>query len=345
MKIGVVNNCVPFLSGGAEHLASALTTKLNEYGHQALLVRLPFQWHPAEKILESVLACQMVKIANVDRVIALKFPAYYVPHPNKVLWLLHQFRQVYDLWGTPFQDLPATSSGHKIRESIIAADNALLPLARKIYTNSHVTSERLRRFNGIESEVLFPPLLSSEHFSAESYSDYIFYPSRITNGKRQVLMIEAMRHTKSAVRLVLAGAPEEPLSTAGLRALIARYGLEDRITLHPEFIGERMKTDLMNNALACAYIPVDEDSYGYVTLEAFHARKPVITCTDSGGTHITVRDQATGYIAEPDPQDLADAMDSLYADKARAARMGTAGFELVTRLEITWDTVVKRLTE
>ncbi len=121
MKVAVVNNWVPFLSGGAEHLAEALTRKLAEYGHQSMLVRLPFAWHPPGKILEHMLACRCVRLAGVDRVIGLKFPAYYVPHPNKVVWLLHQFRQAYDLWGTRYQDLPDTAEGLAVRDAVVAS--------------------------------------------------------------------------------------------------------------------------------------------------------------------------------------------------------------------------------
>ena len=46
MKIAVLNNCVPYVWGGAEHLAQALTEKLNEYGHEAMLFRMPFRWQP-----------------------------------------------------------------------------------------------------------------------------------------------------------------------------------------------------------------------------------------------------------------------------------------------------------
>ena len=38
----------------------------------------------------------------------------------------------------------------------------------------------------------------------------------------------------------------------------------------------------MLEALGVIFPPLDED-YGYVTLEAMLAAKPVITCTDSGG--------------------------------------------------------------
>ena len=344
MKVAIVNNCVPFISGGAEHLADALKEKLIERGHEATLIRIPFQWTPAESILDHVLACRLLSIRSVDRVIGLKFPAYLVPHDNKVLWLLHQFRQAYDLWGTPYQDIPGTPAGLKIRQAIIEADNQFLPESRKIYTNSHVTGERLKKFNGLDSEVLFPPLNRSDHFFCSGYGDYIFYPSRITGGKRQALVVESLKCCKSPVRLVIGGQPELPSDRELIERIIREARLESRVEFLPRFLTETEKATLFAGALGCAYTPYDEDSYGYVTLEAYHSRKPVITCSDSGGTGILVKNDATGLVVPPSPEQIAGAMDHLYEVKRDAIRMGEAGYDLMKTLGINWDTVVERLT-
>ena len=172
MKLAVLNNCVPFLRGGAEHLAEALTLKLVEYGHEAILVRIPFRWEPPEKIVEHMLACRLMKLRNVDRAIALKFPAYYVPHPDKVVWLLHQFRQAYDLWGVRGQGLPESEGGREVRNAIVRADNSYLPEARTIFANSHVTADRLWRFNQLQATVLYPPLLRHDHLTCGAYGEF-----------------------------------------------------------------------------------------------------------------------------------------------------------------------------
>ena len=344
MKIAVLNNFVPFVTGGAEYLADTLVDTLRAHGHEAAVFKLPFQWRPAEKIVEAMLACRLIRLDNVDRVIALKFPVYYVPHPNKVLWLLHQFRQAYDLWGTPFQDLADDAEGRAIRETIVRADGVCLREARAIYTNSHVTRDRLRTFNQIDSSVLYPPLQDPGRFHSQEYGDFLFYPSRMTAGKRQTLVVEALHHTKTPVRLVLAGSPESSDTLRELEALIDRFGLSQRVTLRPTFIDDAEKVDLFARALACVYTPIDEDSYGYVTLESFHAKKPVISCVDSGGVSIVVRPGETGYLTEPTPEALAGAMDELYRDRKRARAMGEAGHQLLDRLHISWNHVVERLT-
>ena len=344
MRIAVVNNWAPFLRGGAEYLADALTHKFREYGHSALSIRLPFRWSPPERILDHILACRCVRLANVDRVVALKFPAYFVPHENKVLWLLHQFRQAYDLWGTALQDLPDSADGRRIRDTIVRSDNEFLPEFRTIYTNSHVTADRLRRFNGIESTVLYPPLLRSDHLVEGDYGDYIFVPGRITLAKRQHVALEAMRHVRTAVRMVIAGPPESEADTGRLREIAARFSLGDRVRIVPQFIAEEEKASLLSDALACIYIPHDEDSYGYVTLEAAHAAKATITCSDSGGITILAIDGQTGLVCDPDPRALAAAIDRLYLDRTEAARLGRAARDLIRTLKIDWDHVIERLT-
>jgi glycosyltransferase involved in cell wall biosynthesis len=96
--------------------------------------------------------------------------------------------------------------------------------------------------------------------------------------------------------------------------------------------------------LGCAYIPYDEDAFGYVTLESYFSKKPVITCADSGGIGALVKDQVTGRVVPPDAQALAEAMDQLFKDKSSARRMGEAGYELVHTLRISWDHVIENLT-
>ncbi len=344
MKILVANNCVPFVHGGAEHLADALTEKLREFGHEAMLVRIPFRWEPPEKVLESILACRLFKLPNVDRVIAFKFPAYFLPHDNKVLWLVHQFRQVYDLWGTPYQGMAETPANLAIRRSIIQADNSYLPEARKIYTNSNVTSDRLKRFNNIDSEVLYPPLLETRQFRSGPFGDAVFCAGRVTASKRQHLLVEAMAHVRTGVKLIIAGRTEDPADQHRIEKLLRRPEISRRVTFINRFITEDEKAEYFTNALGAAYIPYDEDSYGYVTMEAFHSRKPVITTTDSGGILSVVHDGETGFVAEPEAASLAGAMDRLFENKDRARRLGQAGFDLVQSMNLTWEHVVDVLT-
>lgn len=343
MRIAVVNNQVPFVRGGAELQADWLVHRLREHGHQVELVRLPFRSYPPESLLEHALAARLTRIARVDRVIAMKFPSYYVPHDNKVLWILHQHRAAYDLWGTKFQDLPDTIQGRYIRDAIIAADNRLLPEARRLYVTSQVNARRMRRFNRLEPAVLYPPLGDDSSYYCEEAGDYLFLPGRITRNKRPELAVEAMRHVTSGVRLVIAGAPDDANALELLTRAAADPAVEGRVEVLAGWLREQRKLELLARCLGVLFPPYDED-FGYVTLESFLSGKPVITCTDSGGPLELAEHGVSGYVAEPDPRSIAEAVDRLGSDRARAARMGAAGRERVRTLRINWDHVVEELT-
>jgi glycosyltransferase involved in cell wall biosynthesis len=343
MKVAVVNNQAPFVRGGAELLAEWLRDKLREYGHEAELVRIPFKWSPAPKIVDHMLAARLVRLVGADRVVALKFPAYFVPHENKVLWLLHQFRQAYELWGTPYQDIPDSPTGHRVRESIIRADRSFLPEAKRIYTNSEIVGDRLRVYTGIESEILYPPLLAPESLRCESYGDYFFCPGRITAGKRQHLAVEAMANVAGSSRLIIAGQPETTEDLERLTAVIQELQLERRVEVIPRWISEEEKIRLMAHARGVIYLPFGEDSYGYVTLEAFHARKAVVTLADSGGIMELVRDRHNGLVAS-DVDGLSLALKQLADDRDLAESLGGAAFSTLEELNISWDRVICELT-
>jgi len=343
MKIAIVNNCVPFVYGGAELLADNLKTKLTESGHKVTLIQIPFISHPPERILEHIVACRLLSLEDVDRVIAFKFPSYYIKHPNKVLWLIHQFRQVYDLWGTAYQNIPETDLGQKIKNFIIKSDNIFLKEAKKIYTNSKIVSYRLKKYNNFNSEVLYPPIINPEQFYFREYGDYIFYPSRITKIKRQYLAVESMKFTKSNVKLIIAGNPDTNKELNYIHEIVKKYNLYDKVKVIGRWISNKEKNDLFAHALGSFYIPYDEDSHGFVSVESYYSKKPVITCRDSGGTSELIRNGINGFIVSPEPKALAETIDKLYLKKKLAKKLGMAGYEKIISMNINWETVIQNL--
>jgi glycosyltransferase involved in cell wall biosynthesis len=261
-----------------------------------------------------------------------------------VLWLLHQFRQAYDLWGTPYQDIPNTPTGHRIREAIIDSDRRYLGETRHIYTNSEIVGRRLLLYSGFESDVLFPPLFDATPYRCEEYGDYFFFPSRITAGKRQHVAVEAMAGVRSSARLVIAGQAEAPEDLNRVMSIVHEHNLEGRVEVIPRWITDEEKLRLLAGARGVLYLPFGEDSYGYVTLEAFHARKPVITLADSGGTLELIEDGRNGRVVDG-VDELSGAIDDLADDRALAERLGQTAYDTIDELGISWDRVIQCLTK
>jgi glycosyltransferase involved in cell wall biosynthesis len=124
---------------------------------------------------------------------------------------------------------------------------------------------------------------------------------------------------------------------------IAQHELSARVTIEHRWISEEEKSDRLASSLAAAYIPFDEDSYGYPTLEAAHAKRCTVTVSDSGGVSEFVEQARNGLIVDPYPEALADAFDRLYRDRNVAKKMGEAAEARVQELGINWDAVIARL--
>jgi glycosyltransferase involved in cell wall biosynthesis len=274
----------------------------------------------------------------VDLVIGMKFPAYLVAHERKVLWILHQHRAAYNLWGTPFDDLSTFPAGVRIREWIRHCDERFIPEARKVFANSNAVAERLKRYNKIESETLYHPPPLADQLRPGEQGDYIFYPSRLEPQKRQELLIEAAKHLKSPVKIVFAGSSGD---AKHYEELIRKNAVGDRVIVRG-FVSEPEMLELYANALGICYLPFDED-YGYVTLEGMLAAKPLITACDSGGPTEFVEHEHTGLIVDPDPKAIAAALDQFCSDRERARRMGERGREKLLAMNLSWSNVVTKI--
>jgi glycosyltransferase involved in cell wall biosynthesis len=346
MRIVVATTQVPFIHGGAEILAEGLLRALQRQGHEAELVAAPFKWYPPERILEHMLACRLLDVtescdAPIDLAIGLKFPAYLIPHPHKVLWMLHQFRAAYELWDTSFGDLHLFPNGVQVRDTIRQADQRLIPEAKAIFTISKNVSSRLWEYCGIDSTPLYHPPAYADQFYCAATEDYFFFPSRLATLKRQTLVLEALARTRQLVRVRFGGTAEDPVYAKELAAMAIKLRVHERV----EWVGymsEEEKRALYAHALGVIFPPKDED-YGYVTLEAMLASKPVITCTDSGGPLEFVCDGETGLITEPTPEALAAALDQLWANRTKAKAMGEAARAHYSGQKISWPAIVETL--
>jgi glycosyltransferase involved in cell wall biosynthesis len=348
MRVALATVQVPFVRGGAEILTDGLRSAFHEHGYQAEIVSIPFRWYPPERILDHMLACRLLDITEsegkpIDLLVGLKFPAYLMSHPNKVLWIMHQHRQAYDLWQHPAAgDMAHHPHGAAVKDAIVNADKQMITASRAIFTISHNVTKRLRSYCGIDATTLYHPPLGASLLFCGPPADYFFFPSRILETKRQELVVEALAKTRHPVVVKFAGMPNNAEYLYALQEKGRQLGVATRV----QWLGavsEEEKRNLYAHSIAVVYPPVDED-FGYVTLESMLSAKPIISCTDSGGPLEFVTSKENGIIVDPTPESLAAAMDELWLDRACAVHYGDTGLEKYKSLNISWARVVSALT-
>jgi glycosyltransferase involved in cell wall biosynthesis len=334
---------VPFRRGGAEEHVNSLVRELKNRGYNVDLINIPFKWYPNEKLFQSIQMWKMLDLREsdgeaIDMIITTKFPSYFAEHPNRVLWLIHQYRQAYDLFDTPFSGFdPQNNEEMEARERLIKIDTDELKKYERIYTNSKNTAYRLKKFNDISSTPLYhPPKLVGKYFNA-GYENFILYAGRLNPLKRVDLLIRALRFCDPQVSCKIAGTGPE---LERLKNIAKDVGVNERV----EFLGYVSDEALLDLYSRCRFVlfpPLDED-YGYITLEAFLSEKPVITCFDSGGPLEFVKDGINGIVLPTtDEKEIAPIIESLFFDTEKCREFGRQGYQEVKK--INWDQVIETL--
>jgi glycosyltransferase involved in cell wall biosynthesis len=344
VRIIIASTSIPHIDGGGRLIVRWAAEALREAGHEVEEFYLPFPPSPTATLPALVGLRRMPFRDTCDRLITIRWPAHVIEHDNKAVWFIHHYRWVFDLWDTAYRNVPDNAHGRAFRELLRTVDNRALREARDVFTNSLIVRDRVREYNGLEVDALYPPLGGdTSRFFTDDYGEFIFFPSRVTSIKRQLLAIEALEFTDTPVRIVIAGMSEDPAYTTRLETTIRSLGVENRVELRLGWMDEAEKVLLLARCLAVAVPPQDEDSYGYPSLEASHSSKPIITLTDSGGVLEFVRHGVEGLVAEPTPRSLAEAFDRLYEDRAYAEELGANSYRRRAELQIGWDHVVRRL--
>lgn len=343
-KVAVLHAQIPFMRGGAELLVESLTKQLRSRGYDAEIVSVPFKWYPNNTLLDSYLFWRMLDLTEtngqkIDLVIATKVPTYMIQHPNKAVWLMHQHRVAYDLQNSaPAGGLNTISGGQELQKQIMHMDNLALSNVKSIYTISKTVSTRLQQYNQIMSTPLYhPPALEGQYFT-ENYEDYILSVGRLDPNKRVDLLIRALPYCNSNIKAVIAGTGA---IRSQLEKLAEKLNVKDRVKFLG-FVPDQELLKLYANALAICFPPIDED-YGYITLEAFLSKKPIITCQDSGGVLEFAEHEKNAFVCSVNPEEIGKSFDSLYSNKSLAKEYGEAGYEKVK--DIKWDHVIDLLTK
>ena len=333
---------VPFTMGGSDVLVDQLNEQLKHRGFQSDIFRLPFQWWPKPSILKNALAWRLLELVDldgkeIDLLIPTKFPSYIIRHHNKVTWLFHQHREIYDLYGTEFSNFTNTTEDNELRDAIIQMDKTALKECKKIFTISQNVANRLQKFNDIDGEPLYPPPKLKDRFNKEQYGNYILSVGRLDALKRLDKLIEAFTYLPSDIKCLIAG--NGPLKEE-LEKLIEKLNLKEKVSILG-FVSDEELIKLYANCFAVYFAPTDED-YGYITVESFLSHKPIITAPDSGGVIEFARDMENSIICSPQPQKLASKIEFLFHNKKLCQEMGERGYNQIK--DLSWDRVIDKLT-
>jgi starch synthase len=177
---------------------------------------------------------------------------------------------------------------------------------------------------------------------------YVIYVGRITRQKGLPHLLAAAHRLDPGVQVVLcASAPDTPEIaaevSAGVAALTAERG--GGVFWIEDMLPRRDIVQLLSHATAFC-CPSVYEPLGIVNLEAMACGTAVVA-SDVGGIPEVVVDGETGYLSHYDPArapefeaGLADGLNALVRDPARAREMGAAGRRRAVEL-FAWDRIAE----
>lgn len=339
MRIAVCRPQVPFAHGGVEIFTDALVAELRARGHVADLVTVPFTWYPGARVLTQAFLWRLLDLteadgAPIDVVVATKFPSYVVRHPEKRVWLVHQFRQAYELDRTELGQFGESAEERALRRQVHELDRVALGEATRLFATSRNVADRLERSTGQQAEVLpHPPQTLA--YRSDGHGSYVLSVNRLDRAKRIDLLLEAAAAEPALEVVIASDGPDR----ARLERLAAERGLNGRVRFTGRVTADEL-ADLYAGCFATFYAPVDED-FGMGPFESFLAEKPVITTTDAGGPLEVVRDGETGLVVAPEPGAVARAAAWLRDHPSETESLGREGRAVAEK--VTWDAAIARL--
>jgi alpha-maltose-1-phosphate synthase len=215
-------------------------------------------------------------------------------------------------------------------------------------------------YNGIDAEEYTPDPGTDvlEKYGVDPDRPSVVFVGRITRQKGVPYLVEAALSFDPAAQLVLcAGAPDTPEIAAEVEQKVETLRRErgnviwlDQMLPKPEVI------QLLSHATVFA-CPSVYEPLGIVNLEAMACEAAVVATATGGIVEVVVDgetgllvpfEQAEGDIAPRDPQGfvdgIAERVNALIADPARAEAMGRAGRERALR-EFDWSAIARQTAD
>ena len=207
--------------------------------------------------------------------------------------------------------------------------------------------------NGVDTDVWFPVAQAPEEsvldeLGVDPSRPIVAFVGRITRQKGVPHLIAAAHRFAPEVQLVLcAGAPDTPEIAAEVKSAVAELAAERSGVI---WVQDFLPVHEIREILSAATVFVCPSVYeplGIVNLEAMACGTAVVA-SDVGGIPEVVDNGVTGTLVHYDPADgrgfeagLAEAVNALVADPAKAAAYGTAGRQRCIE-EFSWARIAEQ---
>ncbi len=330
MKIVDVNPYFYPFFGGIEHRMHLIAKELAARGHEVIIVTGQLPGTEADETVKDGyrivrLPSKYIKIYNPPYITSkgllaklneidadiVNFNYRWAPSYTKDMrkYAGKKVFTYHNMWGEGIgiQHTMSEINDNMFRKTLNTFDHI-------IAVSDYVRNDLIRRKVPADKITTACPCLESYPELSEKEGDYILSLGRLVRTKGLDYLIEAMQYVDS--KLIICGKGPD---SKRLMKRIRKYGVEDKVEMKG-WVSEEEKQSLMSECKMFV-MPSLYESYGLAALEIMSYGRPVV-CTDVNGLPDTVKDGGI-YVKPKDAKGLADAINSLLADKEKREQLGS----------------------
>ena len=182
-----------------------------------------------------------------------------------------------------------------------------------IIANSINVQQRIKRFLGIDSVIVYPPCDTSK-FKWKGQQDYYLSTARLDHLKRVDIIVQAFLKMSEKKLIVI--------SNGLIKKKILKLARNAKNIIFMDQVSESKLLNLIGNCIATIYVPINED-FGMSPVESMSAGKPVIGVAEGGLTE-TVLHNKTGFLLNSDNLEINIMNAVMEMDAGRALKMRNA---------------------
>ncbi len=338
-KIIIAATQTPFAKGSVADFPAILCQKIRERNFQCELIQVPCNAAQKKDIYASMYVWRALDLTEsngekVDLVICTGFPSYGLDHPNKVIWLTDFNKNLFK--SSPELKNDSQEFLEDVDTYIEAYSETAFRNASLIFTLNNSVSDRLKGYVDVVSIPLFhPPRYDNKYFHAFE-GDYILSVEEVDQNNRTDLLLCGLKKAKVPIKIKVICSDSR---TNRLKEVIDKLDLIEQVELI-DTVGEDCILTLYAEARAVYFAPKDI-SYPYTILEAFRARKSVMTLSDTCVAYEFISPE-NAFVSLPEEEAIAEVIQQIWEEPRTCFDKGCQGYRDTEK--ITWDHVIDCLT-
>ncbi len=243
MKILIVASIQADCFYEEKYFTPILAEELKKKGHKVDYLFLPY-YKDSLALIEQIVAYSSLKIDDSDMLITIGYPACFIPHNNKFIYLMDRSSRFFEYYNCQYGVLD-TPQYSRIKKNVIDIEKKCFSSCRKLICNSNILKKDIKKCHNIDSYVAYLPVIDIDityDFEDRIREPYIIKESYLLPEERLEIIFKAIKG--SEFNMVLSIPVTSKLYRQTLDLQIKDYDIEDKVTIIDGFVND----DVYKNA-------------------------------------------------------------------------------------------------